>query len=967
MKDSKWINIFLTLFLLALVYPSFVQAGSTGKIAGVVLDKATGEGLPGPNVEVLGTTLGAAADVNGMYVVLNILPGTYTVRFSMLGYNTVEVTEVKINTDRITKLDVELQETILEGEVITVEATREAVEFDRTNTAAYVGKEEIEAMPVKTLSDIIQLQAGVVKDAGGALHFRGGRSREVAYLIDGVPVTNTFSQGGGSNVNIENNFIQELQVITGTFNAEYGSAQSGVINVVTKVPEDKLDITVDAMTGGYFSPGKVQFIGLDKLNLTSEKEIKLSLSTPLPFPAKWGKLGFYVNGRFADNDGWLNGERRFNTTDGWEIELYRYWYEAAKEPDDPLIIPIPDSLHTGDGAIVPMNWQDLYNINTKLVYQPSSAMTLAYNMFWSKTDGKGYASSWRFCPDGTNQYHNNNFTHMLTYTHTPSQNLYYNLRYSFQQNSSESYAFESADDPLYQVTAVNAWDPGKMTGYDYGGIQSWDRRWYEQYIHLVNGDLTWQISKIVEIKVGGEAKNYDLHYKNAPMREKFGYETLQYPYTRNEIRGKQIPWQVFKDATKDFEHGTILLRETHPDSILDDQYYVDYKRKPLEASAYAQTRLNMGDIILNAGLRLDYFRPNDRYAPDYSIVYPELVGHDSYYVQAKEKYQLSPRFGLSFPISSRGAMRLSYGHFFQMPSLEKLYQNPVLSHYNQFSIKDSRIGNPNLEAEKTVQYEIGLQQELVPGLAMELTVYYKDIRDLLGLEILTLSNGTTFYRYVNKEYGNSSGVTLAFNQRSFGGILNSSIDYTYMVAKGTASSPEAVRDVAITAGPGRGAYTIAERRISFLNWDQTHSLNTSISLRPTPNWNISIIGWINSGFPYTPATLNTEVEIPGTWWNQADRKPLRWNVDLKVARTFQIGDFPLTAYIDIYNIFDHLNENGINSLTGRAGPNAYLPEIGRLRYSRISQIGEFSYDEADYDPSWYSRPRLIQFGIFVQL
>ena len=232
-------------------------------------------------------------------------------------------------------------------------------------------------------------------------------------------------------------------------------------------------------------------------------------------------------------------------------------------------------------------------------------------------------------------------------------------------------------------------------------------------------------------------------------------------------------------------------------------------------------------------------------------------------------------------------MRLSYGHFFQMPSLEKLYQNPVLSHYNQFSIKDSRIGNPNLEAEKTVQYEIGLQQELVPGLAMELTVYYKDIRDLLGLEILTLSNGTTFYRYINKEYGNSSGVTLAFNQRSFGGLLNSSIDYTYMVAKGTASSPEAVRDIAITAGPGRGAYTIAERRISFLNWDQTHSLNASVGLRPTPSWNISIIGWINSGFPYTPATLNTEVEIPGTWWNQADRKPLRWNVDLKVAKTFQ--------------------------------------------------------------------------------
>jgi outer membrane receptor protein involved in Fe transport len=308
-------------------------------------------------------------------------------------------------------------------------------------------------------------------------------------------------------------------------------------------------------------------------------------------------------------------------------------------------------------------------------------------------------------------------------------------------------------------------------------------------------------------------------------------------------------------------------------------------------------------------------------------------------------------------------MRLSYGHFFQMPSMEKMYQNPVLPYYNQFSIMETRIGNPNLEAEKTVQYEIGLQQEIVSGLSAEVTVFYKDIRDLLGIEILTLSNGTTFYRYVNKEYGNAGGITLALNQRF--GILSSSIDYTYMTAKGTSSSPEAIRQVAITSGPGRGAYTMSSRRIDFLNWDQTHSLNASVSLRPTPTWNISLIGWLYSGLPYTPQTLDTEVEIPGGWWDNEDRKPLRWNVDLKVAKMFQVWEVPLTLYVDIYNLFDHLNELNVNALTGHAGPNAYLPEIGELRYKRIDQIGAFTHAEADYDPSDYSRPRLIQFGMLV--
>jgi outer membrane receptor protein involved in Fe transport len=324
---------------------------------------------------------------------------------------------------------------------------------------------------------------------------------------------------------------------------------------------------------------------------------------------------------------------------------------------------------------------------------------------------------------------------------------------------------------------------------------------------------------------------------------------------------------------------------------------------------------------------------------------------------------LSPRLGLSFPVSTKGAIRLSYGHFFQMPSLEKLYQNPVLENYTQFSIMNSNIGNPNLDAEKTVQYEAGLQQELVPGLGLELSVFYKDIRDLLGVEILTLSNGTTFYRYVNKEYGNATGVTLAFNQATRDGTLSSRLDYTYMSAKGTSSSAEAIQEVAITAGPGAGAYTMASRKVDFLNWDQTHSLNAVVNYIPASGWLISVIGQWGSGLPYTPATLDPSVEIPGTWWANADRKPIRWSVDLKFGKSFKVWDTKLLLYLDIYNVFDHANENYVNAITGRAGPNAYLPELGRIRYERIDKIGEFTRQEADYNPSQYSKPRLIQFGV----
>ncbi len=950
---------------LAFAWSSF--AGVTGKIGGKVLDEQTGEPLIGANVLIKGTQMGAAAGMDGSYLIINVPPGKYTLRVTMIGYETANITDVQVFTDRTTRIDVKLRPSVVKGKEVTIVAERERIEFDRTSTAAYISEDEIEKLPVASLHEIIQMQAGVVADAGGALHFRGGRSREVAYMIDGVPVSNTFSQGGGSNVAIENNFVKEIQVITGTFNAEYGSAQSGVVNVVTKVPERSYHATIEGLTGGYYSPNSPMFIGLDRYDPLTEKELKFSLTGPIPFPQKLGKLGFFFNGRLLDSGGWLNGERRYRPEDGWEIVVYREWYKAIYDPIDPLVIPLPDSLHTGDGKIVHMNWNKSASLNFKMVYQPKPTFTLSYNVFGSRSHGKSYRPTWRFCPDGIPQHRGNSLTHILTITHAVGRNVFYNLRYSHQSNHSRFYTYESADDPRYQITAVNAWDPGKITGYDMGGIDSWDRRWFDQSIDLVNGDITWQMNKYIELKTGFEAKFYNFHYRNAPMREMFGYEQVQFPFTRKEIEEFDFPWEFFRDTTYAYEYGHIRLRESNPDSLRDQQFYVDYNRSPRDGAAYAQTKLELGEVVVNAGVRLDAYWPRDVYAPSYDNVYPEMVGYRGYYVWAKPKWQLSPRFGLSFPISDRGAMRLSYGHFFQAPSYEKMYQNPVLPWYNSYSIAETRIGNPNLKPERTVQYEIGLQQALTDDIAMELTVFYKDVRDLLGIELLTLSDATTFYRYVNKEFGNSKGFTLAFNQGFAGGMISSSIDYTYMIAKGSASSAEVLRDIQIVAGPGTGAYNVAVRRINYLDWDQRHTLNASVTIRPSQTLTLGVIAQLGSGLPYTPATLDPSIQLPGGEWDNAGRKPTRWNVDFRMSKTFKVAGLDLAAIVRVFNVFNHLNENRVHPITGRAGPNAYLPEVARRRYWRLEQLGEFTRDEADYDPTYYSRPRLIQFGLQLSM
>jgi outer membrane receptor protein involved in Fe transport len=952
-------------FLSLIIFFGYLVAGSTGKIGGRIVDEKTGDPLVGVNIIVAGTMLGAASSIDGSFMIINIPPGRYSVSASMIGYKKYTITDVNVSVDRTTRLEFDLSETIIEGEEITVVAKRKTVELDRTNSASYINRSEIELLPVTSLEDIIQLQAGVVSDAGGDLHIRGGRSREIAYMIDGIPVTDNYSQSGGSMVEIENNFIEELQVITGTFNAEYGSAQSGVVNVVTKMPGTKYEGSIEQLMGGFYSPNKPQYIALDTFQPTSEKEIKISFSGPLLNLKKLGKIGFFLNGRLIDSNGWLNGERRYMPEDGWEIAVYREWYSATFDPKDPLIIPIPDSLHTGDGKIIPMDWEKTVNMNLKLVYKPLPSLTFSLNSFFNDSYGKGFSSSWRFCPDGNSTWADQSMSYMLVMTHSPSVNLFYNLRYSFQKSNSQRYTFKDSNDPRYQITAVNAWDPGKLTGYDFGGISSWNRNYDEQLIHLTNGDITWQINNNIQIKSGFETKSYSFQYLNSPMREKLGYETMQFPWSRSEIFDFEIPYKVFLDSTANYEFGNLRLRETHPDSAFDHLFYIDYTRKPMEASGFSQTSLELGKVILNAGVRLDYFKPNDRWAPDYSIVYPEFVGADGYYVQAKSKYKFSPRFGLSFPISTKGALRLSYGHFFQIPSYEKMYQNPVLSHYNQFSIIGSRIGNPNLKPENTVQYEVGYQQELTSNLVMELAVFHKDIKDLLGIEILTLSNAATFYRYVNKEYGNSSGATLSFNYSSPDGKFDTGVDYTYMLAKGSASSPEMLRNISVLSGPGMGSYTIAVRKIKYLDWDQRHSLNATMSYSPNKKWNINLVSQLGSGLPYSPSTLDPSISLPGGEWDNAGRKPVRWGVDFKLVRSSVLFGYNSRFIINVFNIFNQLNENHVRSITGRAGPNAYLPEINRLRNNRILRIDEFSLDEANYNPSNYSRPRLIQFGIMV--
>ncbi|MCW8823537.1 MAG: carboxypeptidase-like regulatory domain-containing protein, partial [Ignavibacteriaceae bacterium] len=314
-------KIFLKFFLsLLIISNQLIFAGTTGRLAGRITDTATGEPLPFVNVVLMGTTLGAATDIDGYYSILNIPPGNYVVKASAIGYNSVSYQDVKISIDLTTTINFQLSEASVElTEEVVVLATRPLVRMDLTSSTAIIGDDVISQLPVTEVNDVLRLQAGVVVSSDGAIHIRGGRANQIAYQIDGVPVTDVYD--GSTAVNVNQNAVQELQVISGAFNAEYGQAQSGVVNLVTKDGSNTFSGNIQAYSGDYVSNRTDIFENINDINPVAIRNFEGSLSGPI----LQDDLFFFVNGRYYYNSGWIYGKRVYLISDrAYENDLQQF-------------------------------------------------------------------------------------------------------------------------------------------------------------------------------------------------------------------------------------------------------------------------------------------------------------------------------------------------------------------------------------------------------------------------------------------------------------------------------------------------------------------------------------------------------------------------------------------------------------------------------------------------------------------
>jgi len=898
--------------LILLILGSFCLApmlfsGTRGKISGRVTDAGSGAPLIGANVLVKDTPYGASTDLDGYYVITNMPPGTYTIQGMYIGYNTMEVTGVEVNIDLTAKVDISLSEEALDAtETITVVAERKAIQRDLTATTAIVGDEEIEALPITEVSEVLSLQAGFVDG-----HMRGGRSGEVAYWIDGIPVTDAYD--GTSVVDVNKDVVQELQVISGAFNAEYGNAMSGIVNIVTKDGSNDFGGQVNAYFGDYISSNDDIFWNVSNVNPLNIYNIDASIHGAIIKD----KIFYYLNGRHIYFGGWLSGQRVYNPQN------------LAFVDENGEFIPNIWEEGKGDGEFVPMNWNRKNYGQAKFVFRLTPTISVLSTTIFDHVNYQDYDRAYKLNPDGNLQRKRQGATQLVKLTHVLSPSTFYDFGVSyFLKNYNES-VYEDQHDPRYVHPMLGQTYP---FSFKTGGVND---HYFERETRtlLAKFDFTSQISRRHEFKTGLEAKKHEMDFADITLRPDVNqdfFSNPNFPYIKTVIPA---------DCTTFASH---------------------YTRKPVEASFYVQDKMEFEDFIINVGVRFDYFDSDGYVLSDptdpeiYHPIKPDNLAaslderREYWYKKAEPKFQFSPRIGAAFPVSATGKVYFSYGYFFQRPRFELLYLNP------DFEMPVSGagvVGNADLRPEKTIQGEIGLQQQISEDLSIDATVYFRDIRDLTGTRsdrISIFGSGRTYSRYVNSDFGLVKGFILALNKRLSGGF-SARVDYTFQEAKGTASDPQDAHK-AVEGG------NLPEVQMVPLAWDQRHTINFTATYAAA-SWGASIVGRYGSGLPYTPRSFT---DISSIQTNGALKPPTN-NMDLRAYKTFIIGKFDLTAFIRIFNLFDTLNETNVYDDSGRADET--IDELN-ARMS-LGEGGEWvnSLDDWFTNATHYSEPRRVEMGI----
>ncbi len=811
-KKFAGLSIYGLVFLSTLLALPMISLADKGKITGRVIDKDTKEPLPGANVLIesiwqfgksvkIETKQGAATDIDGYYVILNVEPGTYNIKASIIGYIALVQEQVRVNMDRTITVNFPLSSTVLEIGSVQVVAEREVIKADISGTQEIITTERIAETPVMRVDEFINKIKGVelvANNDGHGLSIRGGGIRETDVRIDGISVRDPRSEN--SYLSLNSTAVEELQVLTGGFEAKYGGFRSGLVNVVTKEgSRDKFSFSFKA---DYTPQNNRKFFGANPWSNDSWIYRVFADTSENGYAYKGTINDTTVPEELRYFKGWKNrltGTANYQPIglpknakltpqqkrELWLLQHPQYAY--ADKPDEyiegtitgPILgsgLPFVGPFFRKSTFLVglkyentqfafplgPRNnyldWNGQFKLTTKISPTMKFSLSSMYAKVSSITAGRATTFSGALI-DNSSRFNflssteisvqqqaqllggSNGFIQMFNksrlqfydqryliggakFTHNFSPKAYYTLDFQFSYTDQKlvPFALDSTQtsawtilDSTYRVLNVPLkGTPNGSTNWSldindmfwlYGGSQAADTSY--SWVANLKGDMTVQIGRHHQVETG--------------FNFKYNYLSVN--------------------------SGTWLQSEQSwtPDIW---QYFT---AKPLEIGLYLQDKLEFQGMVANIGLRADYFNPqknsylvshplDEDYANFYNLIYQYLPGEFGSWqkweifrtmlanppgwpqIDNKVQIKLSPRLGVSFPVTINSKLYFNYGHFYQRPNIHFLYNQAVMP-------GAAIVPSTDLDMARTIAYEFGYEQRFLHNFLFNISLYYKDIKD----------------------------------------------------------------------------------------------------------------------------------------------------------------------------------------------------------------------------------------------
>lgn len=885
--------ISLTLIILI---NNFLFAQSKGRLEGVITDKANNQPLPGVNILLKGTYYGAASDFDGKFRIENISPGTYTVEVSFIGYKSMQFTGINIESNKTLQLNIKMEETSLTiAQDIVVVGEKPLIDVEETQSKKSISREDIEMAIAESVNDLVVQQAGVVKN-DNEIHIRGGRSYENAFLLDGVSVQDPLA-GTGFGLQLSSNSIEEMEVITGGYNAEFGQATSGIVNVRTREGRDNFSgfLSYKRDNLGDKSSKHVFNIDILEANFSGPEPITKFLFPVIGIQIP-GEITFFGSFYMGLSDGITQGYYKPTAKQLYSSTFYGTRYAPRAENSWFWLGKL--TYKYSPTFKIAYSFNQSVNIN-------QNSQSLQANLEYVEPS-PGYQYSYQNILDNANTFTHNNKYNTLSLTHTLNSKTFYEVKLShYFSNLRADANGKSYSDYLEPKDIVNFPIEYYNEDHDTIGVIPGDGFWD------VGNPSTWRDHYTEEFSVKGDLTSF-FDEKN---KFKAGFNLV---FQEMQVVDIYRPWIGELGLNNDI-----------------------YKVHPATGAFYAQDNITFSGMIVNFGLRFDYWFPG-KYVDD-AVKNPDVVTipdeirkryeEDSFawFGDRRFKARLSPRLGISHPVTDNQILFFSYGHFSKWPRPQFVYAK--LSPSNAQS-SFQRFGNPNLNPETTVAYELGLKTQFTQDDVLTLTAYYKDIFDYVRTQTAKITSARfatqSFITYANLDYARSRGVELEYKKR-IGKWFSGMFSFSYAIVTGKSSSA----DEGVLILRGDLNESIKEEYVS---WDRPLTISSSLNFyvrKDQPlfgfapgildDYNFYIRFFYQSGKRYTQAIFTGNYDTDGRPEYVTDYKHINGKIgenwfwiDLNFEKSFSFLGLNLAFLIEINNLLDTKNSAIVNPVTGRA-------------------------------------------------